>query len=149
MIVTSRSVLSFRSLIQDNAPSHRITMASPNGDGGPNHYDGPINPRNYALHGAVGDTYLKPNQTEKHSSQYTECPFTPCKYRSPNTSPCDVLINCGSASDHLRVVHNVRDMSRSDSITCAWTGCGLLSLRNNIIRHVREVHLGHCRNPDR
>ncbi|KAI6110120.1 hypothetical protein F5141DRAFT_1292300 [Pisolithus sp. B1] len=122
-------------------------MTSSKGNSYLNHYDGPLNPRSYTLQGAVGHTYLKPNQNEKHSNQYKECPFTPCKYWSPNATSCNVPINCGSAPEHLRLVHDVRDISRTDQVICAWTEYGQSVLRNNFVRHVREKHLGHPRNP--
>ncbi|KAI6144875.1 hypothetical protein EDD17DRAFT_1768135 [Pisolithus thermaeus] len=37
-------------------------MPSSEGNGYPDHYGGPLNPRNYALAGAVGNTYLQTNE---------------------------------------------------------------------------------------
>ncbi|KIK18288.1 hypothetical protein PISMIDRAFT_684326 [Pisolithus microcarpus 441] len=121
-------------------------MASSPQSGAPNHYDGPVNRRNYALLGAVGDTYSQTDQNRKHSTEYTGCPFTLCGHSNPGTTLCNVAINCGSAPEHLRVAHGIRDINRSLNVTCTWTGCGQLVLRNNFIRHTREVHLQHPRN---
>ncbi|KAI6151063.1 hypothetical protein BKA82DRAFT_26665 [Pisolithus tinctorius] len=123
-------------------------MATSNGNGTPEHYDGPINPLNYALRGAVGTTYSQANanQIRTHSSRYEECPSVPCGCRNSSGMRCNVLVNCGSAPDHFRL-HGIRDLNRSAPITCPW--CGEQVKRNNAVRHIREVHLGHGRSAGR
>lgn len=126
-----------------HAPSRSFAMSSSQQPSGPNHYNGPINPLNYALRGAVADTYSQTNQNRKHASDYKGCPSTRCGYSTPK---CNAPIDCGNASEHLRVKHGVRDIGRSEHITCGWEGCGQSVLRNNFLRHIREVHLEHTRN---
>ncbi|KAI6110112.1 hypothetical protein F5141DRAFT_826255 [Pisolithus sp. B1] len=130
----------YQSPKSSNRPSFSVAM-----DGRPIHYSGPLNPCSYTLQGAVGNTYSQTNQKEKSPSQYKGCPSTLCRYWSPNAPSCNTRIDCGSAPEHLREVHEVRDISRSTPMTCAWTGCGQSVLRNNLIRHLREVHLHHER----
>lgn len=135
-------------------PSRQNTMPSPEGQSGPEHYHGPINPRNYALQGAVGNTYMRTKQNEtpppqpSSANQYAVCPPVPCGYPNSNRTitACRVPVNCASAPEHFRITHDVRDVNRSAYITCAWIGCNLSVLRNNLIRHIREVHLDHGRN---
>ncbi|KAI6042998.1 hypothetical protein EDC04DRAFT_821602 [Pisolithus marmoratus] len=122
-------------------------LTSPGGNNSMEHYQGPVNPRNYALEGAVGDTYAQTSQNDRPSNQYVGCPSAPCRYpRSSSLGTCNTPISCASAPDHFRTQHGVENTTRTASITCRWVGCDQPIVRNNFIRHIREVHLGHGRN---
>ncbi|KAF9228769.1 hypothetical protein BS17DRAFT_877362 [Gyrodon lividus] len=57
---------------------------------------------------------------------------------------CGKPISCATASQHL-TAHGIEKMNKKVEVTCWWGGCCKKYRRDNIIRHLRECHLGHKR----
>ncbi|KAI5994027.1 hypothetical protein EDD15DRAFT_2367149 [Pisolithus albus] len=81
------------------------------------------------------------------TSRYNNCPPQQCFYNRDG-NVCLEFITCGSAPEHFRALHSIRDMARDVKIVCQWHGCGRQVQRHNFMRHLREVHLGHGRTND-
>ncbi|KAI6117576.1 hypothetical protein EDD16DRAFT_1003914 [Pisolithus croceorrhizus] len=126
----------------------RTTMSYSEHFNSPQHHDC-VNFKTYSLSGAVGDAYqnkhgmLSPEPT--HMNTYANCPSTLCLCLGPNGMTCDQYINCGSAPDHFRNAHGIKDTARGVTISCRWIDCNQQLQRHNFVRHIREFHLRHRR----
>ncbi|KIM59970.1 hypothetical protein SCLCIDRAFT_1217221 [Scleroderma citrinum Foug A] len=97
-----------------------------------------MTPASSSLDGAVGTTYAYP---ESHTCDF----YRSCQYRGNYGENCGLIVSCNTVPVHLRDVHGIVDLSRSDPVVCQWSGCGMSFSRHNIIRHIREGHLFHLR----
>ncbi|KAI6140427.1 hypothetical protein BKA82DRAFT_1008842 [Pisolithus tinctorius] len=79
------------------------------------------------------------------TNQYSSCPKTLCLYTDPQGCECLEPINCGTAPDHFKNKHGIRNMGREVELICVWQNCGCRVIRHNYIRHIREHHLQHDR----
>jgi len=64
-----------------------------------------------------------------------------CQWVMEDSSSCEKTISRENVTGHL-AEHGIRCMSRDLIVQCCWRGCGTSVKRQNIARHVREVHLG-------
>lgn len=70
-----------------------------------------------------------------------------CQWLNDDDTICGRPITWKTVAEHLST-HGIKRMSRSHQLTCRWAGCHLRGggkatiKRENIVRHVRERHLG-------
>ena len=86
--------------------------------------------------------------TKTDSKQSLSGPFhaSTCLYQDVNDPlPCYEWITCDDITVHMKSRHGIGGMSPQSPINCAWNGCALLVSRNNLVRHIREAHLGYER----
>ncbi|KAF8837959.1 hypothetical protein BDN67DRAFT_972216 [Paxillus ammoniavirescens] len=57
---------------------------------------------------------------------------------------CSEPLSCRTASEHFKA-HGIVNMVSTMLIFCQWDGCCETIRRDNFIRHVRALHLGHTR----
>ncbi|KAF9228768.1 hypothetical protein BS17DRAFT_772488 [Gyrodon lividus] len=57
---------------------------------------------------------------------------------------CGTPLSCATAPEHF-TTHGIEKCNKREKVTCWWHDCWKESRRSNIIRHVRERHLGHSR----
>ncbi|KAG9318211.1 hypothetical protein JVU11DRAFT_291 [Chiua virens] len=69
-----------------------------------------------------------------------------CKWVDDSGRKCAAEISCNMLSAHLRGVHN-KKVEEDGKVSCRWAACLKRSSHKNFIRHVRECHLGHHREP--
>ncbi|KAG2143354.1 hypothetical protein BD769DRAFT_1044549 [Suillus cothurnatus] len=64
-----------------------------------------------------------------------------CKWGGPNGLSCDEPIHGHNISSHLRQVHEIHG-HHNLLVMCRWTGCNKQLRKDNLSRHVEEIHLG-------
>ncbi|KAF8546374.1 hypothetical protein OG21DRAFT_1139759 [Imleria badia] len=94
-----------------------------------------------AVYFAEADPYVTTTQIT-HSCLVT----VPCQWASEgNHDACGTQLACSNVPAHLGDTHGVRKLGRDTQIYCKWEGCHKWVKRRNIVRHIRECHLGHAR----
>ncbi|KAG9308860.1 hypothetical protein JVU11DRAFT_11319 [Chiua virens] len=80
--------------------------------------------------------------TDIHSCQAV----TLCYWTSDGKDEiCGAKITCKSVPAHLGDAHHIRKLDKNSMIYCRWEGCDRRMKPKNFSRHVRECHVGHCR----
>ncbi|KIK81113.1 hypothetical protein PAXRUDRAFT_833082 [Paxillus rubicundulus Ve08.2h10] len=69
-----------------------------------------------------------------------------CRWLSESGRVCGKLVSCKTAPDHFKG-HGIIKRNKKDEIICNWECCRRnrhrKHRRSNVIRHIRESHLGH------
>ncbi|KAI6159412.1 hypothetical protein EDD17DRAFT_1612452 [Pisolithus thermaeus] len=70
-----------------------------------------------------------------------------CGWQDEDGNPCGVLVTHHNCAAHFAEAHDIRDMAANVEVPCRW--CPLSAekkvVRHNVLRHLREVHLGYRR----
>jgi len=66
-----------------------------------------------------------------------------CQWRTEPNSVCGDVISWATCGEHFAITHGLRNMRSGLHIMCHWCSeGGRLMKRENVVRHVREAHLG-------